>query len=591
MSKFGNLFNRFRKKNKKDQESEDEVFFEDIADEDDLDEFEVDENDELNEETIIMDSETAGEELIPHVTSSVPEVPADSDLKFPERPNVSDNLETKEIDPPNVALESEELDPGMSLDDLLDDNNEVNHEHTAEISIPTEELENDTDAFSLTDADLEIPSPESHNEFSATPDERTPQFDTLSDEVSDDIEYEEIGSEDSQLDTEVENVYAQLDEDNTSNETTVLELDDSSLSLKDRLHETKTRIADRFRNLGHKKFNDPTKGYPNSKFSGLKEKIYSVNWANIPKNFFSKSNRSKIHRAFQASLLVTTIYGTSNLIGSILLSGGDYKDLRDTDSLHFDKDKVFGQNELGQIQSAQIFKTDQVKEEPKETKKVNTQELCKEATVASRSGVKLINTVVLQDSVKSIASVQVRTSPLQRIREGETLNNQLKVDRIERLRLIVRNMKTGECESIESDKKAAQKSKPLNIYSRNASLNFKKKVENLKGIETDGNNFKIERDFLKDKMKDISSILTQAKGIQINNPDGTISYKIVQVEPGGVFAYLGIENNDIITEINGEPITDLNTVMNLFGKVTNLSNLNLTVKRGGSEVPLNYSIK
>ena len=92
-------------------------------------------------------------------------------------------------------------------------------------------------------------------------------------------------------------------------------------------------------------------------------------------------------------------------------------------------------------------------------------------------------------------------------------------------------------------------------------------------------------------MKDISSLLTQAKGIQINNPDGTISFKITQIDPSGIFAYLGQEDGDIITQINGEPIKDLNQVMTLFGTIADVSGLSLTTKRNGEEIQRNYTVK
>ena len=629
MSKFGKLFG-FLKKNKKDQDSE-EAFFEDVEESNEEIYFEEDDSEEeffddiedesdLDEQTVIMDSETAGEELIPHLTSAAPEVPADSDLKFPE---VKNNIEkkstagetggigTQEID---LSPKTEEFDPGISLDELFEDEQpeaivteDVNNEDNSLDELAFNVNDNSLDELNLNDEDLDDTSAETLDATNSvlsiegldtlsedqlvedesdipditSPNQVIPGLDSISEEYQEVEEYE-----DQEYDDEVEQVYAQLEEDQTSE---VLEIDDSNLSFKDRLHETKTRIADRFRNLRHKDFKSSPNLDKNQKLQAVTDKLHAINWANIPKDFFAKSNRPKIHRTFQGAILISVIYGSVSTLSSLIFPDNFNKPSGEVVS--FDEDKVFDRDKLGKIQSAQIFKTEQVKEKVDDKPKQINQEVCKEAQVKSRSGVKLVNTVVLQDSVKSIASVQVRSSPLLRIREGETLENKYKVDKIERLRLIVRNTQTGECESIESDLKGAKNSRPIKTYSRRSSETFKKNVAELKGIKTDGNNFEIERDFLKDKMKDVSSILTQAKGIPMRNPDGTMSFKITQVEPGGVFAYLGIENNDVITEINGEPITELNKVLNLFGKVTNLSNLNITVKRGGTEIPLSYTIK
>jgi len=123
------------------------------------------------------------------------------------------------------------------------------------------------------------------------------------------------------------------------------------------------------------------------------------------------------------------------------------------------------------------------------------------------------------------------------------------------------------------------------------SKTYKKRIEKIDGVENDGNNFTIEKEFLKKKMSNIQDILTQARGIQINNPDGTISFKIVDVQPGGIFAHLGIQNNDIITQIDGQPINDLNAIMSLFGKITNIDKLGLGIKRDGVVTPQQYKFK
>jgi type II secretory pathway component PulC len=323
----------------------------------------------------------------------------------------------------------------------------------------------------------------------------------------------------------------------------------------------------------------------------IKAKISKVNWRNIHNEFFHQKNRGTYHRVFQYSgiLLITFVIGKST---GILLSGSkDYKNLPKNSSLDIDKENELNTKNVNKIKNAKLFKTQAQKLDPGKKKPVvKTNIACKSASKTSRLPIKLVNTIVLQDSVKSIASVQVRgENLLKEFRIGEEINGLAKLDRIERSKLIVKNLKSGNCESIENVK--VESESPIAVLSPTKSRQFKKSRKKIKGIENDGNSFSIEKSFLKNKMSNISDILTQARGIQINNPDGTISFKIVDIEPGGIFAYLGIENNDIITQINGESINDLNAVMSLFGKISNVDKLNLTVKRGGTETPLDYKFK
>jgi type II secretory pathway component PulC len=113
----------------------------------------------------------------------------------------------------------------------------------------------------------------------------------------------------------------------------------------------------------------------------------------------------------------------------------------------------------------------------------------------------------------------------------------------------------------------------------------------LPGIENNGNKFAISKNLLDEKLKDIGAVLTQAKAVKIQNPDGSLSFKMTELDPQGIFPYLGIQDQDIITSINGKPIYDMNEVMLLFGRIKGLDNLSLGIKRDGSDSVQEYNIK
>ena len=168
------------------------------------------------------------------------------------------------------------------------------------------------------------------------------------------------------------------------------------------------------------------------------------------------------------------------------------------------------------------------------------------------------------------------------------------LDRIERLNLIIKNLQTGNCESIPSSlvKKSSKRPPNLGILSAKASRSYKKQVKKLDGIKQDGNNIEIKKSFLQEKIAgDMGALLSQARGLKVTNPDGTLSFKIVDIQPGSIYFNLGIQEGDMITAINGEPIESLNAITSLFSKISKLDKLNLTVSRGGEAVTQNYNIK
>lgn len=330
----------------------------------------------------------------------------------------------------------------------------------------------------------------------------------------------------------------------------------------------------------------------NERYSNLKKRFNKIEWEKIPQNFFSPLKKQSHHRLFQITATLLIVFTLGKFSGIFLNGSKNYKDLK-TDSAQVSFERTFTQDDLNNIKNSGIFKTPEVERSKNQstTPKSDENIICKSADRKSGQSITLINTIVLQDSSKSLASVKT-AGKVDSFRQGDKLSNSIRLDQVQRLRLIVKDTQTGLCEYIESDDlKKERESNPIAVLSPAKSKAFKKNLAKIDGIENVGNKFKIKKDFLKNKMSDIGSLLTQARGIQINNPDGSISFKVVDIEPGGIFAYLGMQDGDIITNINGEPIKNLNEVMNLFGKVSDLSNLNLTLKRSGEEVTQDYSIQ
>ncbi len=310
---------------------------------------------------------------------------------------------------------------------------------------------------------------------------------------------------------------------------------------------------------------------------------------NLSKNidkFMSREFRSTIHQV----ALVVIVCGITYTLGKItalVLRGTPVLDSPKTYAVSISLDKDFNAGTLAQVKSMNVFRTNAAGGTAK--KKVADTN-CEKATQNSSLPIKLVNTVVLQDTVKSIASVQVRGDRLlQEVREGDQITNLAKVFKITRLELLIRNLESGVCESIASDKAKDMKS-PISVMTPAASREFKANKK-MSGIDNVGNKFKISKALLDEKMKDIGAILTQARAIKIQNPDGSMSFKLTEMDPQGIFPYLGLQDQDIITSINGKPIYDMNEVMGLFARIKNLDNLQLGVKREGADSVQEYSIK
>lgn len=322
------------------------------------------------------------------------------------------------------------------------------------------------------------------------------------------------------------------------------------------------------------------------KIAGLKPTASSTRnsrWSNLTEKLLAKEALTGLHHGFLATLLLVGTYSVGKIIALTVRGRPQFPPVASSRSNG--ARTAFNPFSMNQIKTSDPFKTSGSQSGPRQL----ADNKCDETTNRSSLPIKLINTVVLQDAVKSIAAVQLRSDrDLKEVREGDTLEGMAKVSHINRLALIIKNLQTGACELISDEKETEKNSIEIMNPANAAAFKQQRKI---KGIENVGNKFAISRELLDEKLKDINAVLTQARAIKIQNADGTIAFKITEIEPGGIFAYLGIQDQDIITSINGKPITDLNEVMGLFGRIKNLDQLQLGLRREGDDTQLDYSIK
>lgn len=330
------------------------------------------------------------------------------------------------------------------------------------------------------------------------------------------------------------------------------------------------------------------------KVSQLKDTIADLNWENLVVDLFSPPHRPTFHKIF----LISLIGGSSLLMGKLVAqkltsllkpsktlsrSKPPKRSLSLINLKPIDKYNIFNSEDLEKVTKGSKF----VKK-----KKVRKITKCDKSGKKSALPIKLLNTIVLQDSSKSLASISVKgNKKLQDIREGEKIGSIAKVGKITRLRMIFKNLKSERCEYVDnSDKKfeSKYKKKKFTILDPKAGKKLMKKKE-YAGVQNKGNKYKIKQSLKNEMLSDISNVLGQARAIQIKNPDGSLAFKITEVEPGSIYSKLNINDGDIISKIDGKPIENLNDIMSLFGRIKDVQNLSLTLKRNGEEETQEYS--
>ena len=320
-------------------------------------------------------------------------------------------------------------------------------------------------------------------------------------------------------------------------------------------------------------------------------KINKFDWNEIVLRLFSPYSRNKVHTFFIVFLIaiLTYVFGKSIAL-FINRSTPIVASVKSNISMPIEKADTTSQD-VSKITASNLFniKESDRAEDKKPIKDISSI-VCDDAEKPTAEQVKLLDTIVLQDSVKSVASVQFRGgSELLNVRQGEQIGDTIEVAKINRMKIILKNLTNGECEYVASEEEDVPLSTPMQILSPKAGRKlFKSTNPSIKNV---GNNFKIKRIFRDNMINNMSEVLTQAKAIQITNPDGSLAFKMTEVVPGSIYSQLNIQNDDIITSINGKKIENLNELMTLLGRIKEIDQFQIGLKRNGINENLEYGFE
>jgi type II secretory pathway component PulC len=163
------------------------------------------------------------------------------------------------------------------------------------------------------------------------------------------------------------------------------------------------------------------------------------------------------------------------------------------------------------------------------------------------------------------------------------------IGKIERLRVVIKNLGTGQCEYIANKDYLASNAKTMTILSPDDGKSLLERKTTLEGLRNEGNAYFLPKKILADQVKNLPSLLTQARAIPIMNPDGSMSFKVTDLQPGSIFALLGIDENDIITKVNSKPITNINMIMDMLAGMDKIQKLELEINKDGTVVKKEYN--
>jgi general secretion pathway protein C len=100
----------------------------------------------------------------------------------------------------------------------------------------------------------------------------------------------------------------------------------------------------------------------------------------------------------------------------------------------------------------------------------------------------------------------------------------------------------------------------------------------------------IDRSLLDHYANNMDDIYKNIGITEVKNGRNLEGFRLTFVRKDSPFAKLGVRRDDVIQEINGQPITSYNAAFEVYKNIKNVENLSLKIKRGKEEMELEYEI-
>jgi general secretion pathway protein C len=103
--------------------------------------------------------------------------------------------------------------------------------------------------------------------------------------------------------------------------------------------------------------------------------------------------------------------------------------------------------------------------------------------------------------------------------------------------------------------------------------------------------FEVSRAEVQQTMENPAQFFSQMRALPHFVNGKTDGFSISQVAPGSVFEQLGLQDGDLLTSIDGQPVTNPMQAMGLIQAVKTASAIDLTVNRGGAPTSVHLDLR
>ena len=108
--------------------------------------------------------------------------------------------------------------------------------------------------------------------------------------------------------------------------------------------------------------------------------------------------------------------------------------------------------------------------------------------------------------------------------------------------------------------------------------------------KTGDNRYEIDRSVIDSAMSDLNKISMQARMVPSFKNGVANGFKLFSIQPGSLYASIGIQNGDVIQRVNGYEINSPDKALELLQKLKESPHVTIETERGGQVISTEYNI-
>ena len=112
----------------------------------------------------------------------------------------------------------------------------------------------------------------------------------------------------------------------------------------------------------------------------------------------------------------------------------------------------------------------------------------------------------------------------------------------------------------------------------------------MQGVRCADNSCNIDRNVLDKSLNNMNDLATQARIVPSFKNGVANGFKLFSIQPGSLYASIGIENGDVIQRINGYEMNSPDKALEIYSKLKESAHVSLEIERGGQVIRKEYNI-